>query len=124
MSRPSHSELRSKILRARERIAERNWLAASFEKLLPEFHDLNCWTGEERSLALEAAANEIAPENYAGGHPPQKAYEELCRGAELFAFSWESKHFGRRMYFKFCFVRDSFYVVSIHEERPKGKEEP
>jgi hypothetical protein len=84
---------------------------------------LNCWTAEEQSLALEAAANEIAPEQYVGTHPPQKAYEEVCVGAELFAFLWKSKHFGGWMYFKFCFVKDTFFVVSIHEDKRRGKEE-
>ncbi len=124
VQRPSHSELRGKIVRARQKIAERNWLTANFEKLLPEFHDLNRWTAEEQSLALEAAANEIVPEHYVGGHPPQRAYEEVCKGAELFAFAWESRHFGRWMYFKFCFVKETFFVVSVHADRPRRGEEP
>lgn len=120
--RPSHAELQGKILKARAKIAAGDWLAADYQKLLPEFEALDLWTEEERNEGLEAAANEIVPEHYVGLRPPQKSYEEACKGAELFAFGWESRHFGRRMYLKFCLVKETLYIVSFHEDKPHKRE--
>jgi len=120
--RPSHGELQGKILKARGKIAAGDWLAASFEKLLPEFEELDLWTEEERNRALEMAADEVEPEHYAGQRPPQRSYEDACKGAELFAFAWHSRHYGRQMYLKFCFVKETLYIVSFHEDRRGEKE--
>lgn len=117
MRRPSHSELNRKILRAREKISSADWHMANPEKQFPEFHALHLWTSEEMTKALEFALNETEPEHYAGGRPPQRSYERACSDAELFAFAWDSKHFRRRMYLKFCFVKGTFFVVSFHPER-------
>lgn len=122
MQRPGHSELRGKILKARAKIAADDWFMASPEKQVAEFRDLNLWTEAEMTQALEVAANEIAPEHYAGTRPPQKSYEKACREAELFAFSWDSGHFRRRMYLKFCFVKETLFIVSFHQDRTPKEE--
>jgi hypothetical protein len=96
-------------------------LAADIAKLLPEFHDLDRWTLEEQTEALAAALNEVGPEHCAGSRPPQKSYERTCKGAEVFAFAWESAHFGRKMCLKICFVKDTLYIVSFHRAK-FGKE--
>jgi hypothetical protein len=121
MRRPSHAETLGKILKARQKVAADDWLAADLAKLLPEFHDLDCWTLDEQTEALGTALGEVGPEHYAGSRPPQKSYERICKGAELFAFAWESAHFGRRMYLKICFVKDTVYIVSFHPAK-FGKE--
>ena len=122
MHRPGHSELRGKILKARAKITTADWLMASPEKQLAEFHDLGLWTAAETREGLEAALNEIEPEHYAGVRPPQKSYEKACRGAELLAFSWDSAHFRRMMYLKLCFVKETLFVVSFHRHRLAGEE--
>lgn len=118
-NRPSHREILKKLVAAREKVSAADWLAASLEKLLPEFDALDLVTLEEQNNALETALNEIAPEFYAGGRPPQRSYEDNCEGAEMFAFSWDSPHHGKRMYLKFCFVGETLYVVSFHEDRER-----
>ncbi len=122
MERPSHAECKGKILKARAQIADDDWAPASPEKLLPEFDELDIATGEERRAGLLAALGEIKPEDYAGHHPPQKSYEQPCRGAEMFAFQWDSIHFKRRMYIKFCFAKETLYMVSFHASRPRREE--
>jgi hypothetical protein len=124
MERPSHSELLGKILKARGKLSQNDWAPASLKKLLPELKELDLWTTEEQSLALATAANEIRPEDYAGTRPPQESYEDPCEGAELFAFRWDSKHFKKRMYLKFCFVKETLYVVSCHEHRDRKGRAP
>ena len=124
MRRPSHAEVLGKITRARGKVAAKNWLAADIGKLLPEFHDLDCWTLEEQTEALAAALGEVGPEHYAGSRPPQRSYERACKGAELFAFVWESAHLGRRMYLKICFVKETLYIVSFHLAKFEKEPEP
>ena len=72
--------------------------------------------------ALEVAANEIAPEHYAGTHPPMPSYEKACKDAELFVFHWDSAHFGRKMYLKFCLVKETLFIVSFHPDRVPEEE--
>ena len=122
MQRPAHSELRGKILKVRAKIAAADWLMASTEKQIAEFRDLRLWTAAEMTRALEVAANEFTPEHYAGTRPPLRSYEKACKGAELFAFCWDSAHFGRRMYLKFCFVRETLFIVSFHSDRTPKEE--
>lgn len=121
MQRPSHAECEGKIFKARAKVADDDWTPASPAKLLPEFAELALLTAEERQAGLLAALGEIRPEDYAGYRPPQTSYEEPCREAELFAFQWSSSHFKRGMYLKFCFVKETLYIVSFHESRV-GKE--
>ena len=122
--RPSHKEVLGKILNARTKIAGSDWAPADFQALLPEFDALDLITTEEHNRALESALNEIRPEHYAGYRPPQKSYEQVCREAELFAFAWDSAFFGCRMYLKFCFVKETLYIVSFHKSRRADEEEP
>ena len=118
--RPSHRELLGKILTARAKVSNRDWAVADIAALLPEFEALDLLTSEEQNTALESAFNEIAPEHYAGHRPPQKSYEQVCAGAELFAFTWDSASFACQMYLKFCFVKDTLYIVSFHKSRTGG----
>lgn len=117
MRRPSHSELNGKILKVRAKISSADWHMANPVNQFPEFHALSLWMSGEMTSALESALNEIKPEHYAGARPPQRSYERACSEAELFAFAWNSQHFRRRIYLKFCFVRDTFFIVSFHPER-------
>ncbi len=66
MRRPSHAEVLGKILKARRKVAAKDWLGADIGKLLPEFHDLDRWTLEEQTEALAAALGEVRSEDYAG----------------------------------------------------------
>ena len=120
MGRPSHAEALGKILKARHKVAAKDWLAADIGKLLPEFQDLDRWTLEEQTEALALALGEVRPEHYAGSRPPQRS----CKGAELFAFAWESGHYRRRMYLKICFVKETLYIVSFHPAKFKKESEP
>lgn len=124
MRRPSHAEVLGKIRKARQKVAAKDWLAADIGKLLPEFHDLDCWALEEQTEALAAALGEARPEHYAGSRPPQRSYERACKGAELFALVWESARFRRRMYLKVCFVKETLYIVSLHPAKFEKESEP
>ena len=60
---------------------------------------------------------EISPADYAGLRPPQKSYERAIKEKELFAFAWDSKKLGKRMYLKFALVNGDYYYVSLHKSK-------
>ena len=122
--RPTARERLRKIKAAQEKIVQSDWAPAEQTKLLANFEELNLWTSEDFETALRAAIQEVKPEHYVGGYPPQRSYEKICKEAEMFAFAWDSTLFGCRMYLKFSLVRDSLYIFSFHKDRPpKGGEE-
>ncbi len=122
--RPTSRECLKKIKAAQEKILQSDWAPAERTKLLANFEELDLWTSEEHTDALQTAIQEVKPEDYAGSYPPLRSYEEACKDAELFAFAWDSTQFSCRMYLKFCFVRGSLYMLSFHKDRPpKGGEE-
>ena len=118
--RPTEKELWKKIAKLRSAIASDSWQLASIEKVAPQLSSLGCVTAEETKDFLSAVAEEVEPKSYAGSKPPQKAYEPLCKEAELFAFCWQSQAANVRLYFKFCFVRESLYIVSIHKSEEQS----
>ena len=77
---------------------------------------------EQRS-ALRSAMMELKPEHYSGTRHPQRSYEPATKGAEMFAFAWDSKRFTGSMYLKFALVgsgdAQALYVYSFHPSRRK-----
>lgn len=98
--RPTREERQNAINRAREPAEQGSWLAA--QRLWPQLEALELVSQDEIVEALRVALREIAPKHYAGLVPPDHASEELCTGAELFPFVWESSSRACRMYFKFA----------------------
>jgi hypothetical protein len=70
---------------------------------------------------LQAVFPEIRPGDYRGKRPPEPSYEQAIHGFELFAFSWDSKVFGCRMYLKFTVKGENLWIVSLHRDRPKKR---
>lgn len=69
--------------------------------------------------ALEEISNAGPETIYAGGHPPQKSYEDGLRGEELWAYCWESKTCGKKMYLKFV-IKDKRYIhLDCHADKTK-----
>jgi hypothetical protein len=100
------------------------------------------WAGDREELGLQRAEElwELLPilleeikhakpeKCYAGQHPPQRSYESdtPIKDEELWAFAWDSKRFGKRMYLKFVLTKDSrdewhYFHMDCHEDRPKTK---
>lgn len=114
MRRPTTKELTGKISRVREFLAEAAWAAADPLKLALNFAELDLVSTDEQLQALRVASAEIATRDYAGGRPPQKSYEEATKDLEMYAFSWDSKHFSCRMYFKFSLTKEVVFIYSLH----------
>lgn len=116
-NRPSDGELDRKIKAAKAALKTQAGLFANFNKVFGELDALNI---EKRNQIWELIAElleEILPQDYAGTRPPQQSYEKTIAGKELFAFCWESKKLGQRMYIKFALKDNRYYYLSLHKSK-------
>jgi hypothetical protein len=119
--RPTTKELFSRLKEASTLLSAKDGLFADHGKIAGELNALHMGDSSEVWDLIRSLLKEIKPEHYAGSRPPQKAYERSIEGRELFAFSWDSQHLGRRMYLKFAIKGDCYVYVSLHRDRPPQK---
>jgi hypothetical protein len=122
-NRPSNKELYNKLRLARQaveagRIALINPLALATDAI-----ELGYSIELELNTVLGELLGQTTPAHYAGSKPPQKSYERDIQGLELFAFVVESSRCNGRVYLKFALAEETFWLVSLHKDRP-AKEEP
>ena len=122
--RPTDKEISGKLAAARLAVADRQYSFLRPDKVYTDLAELNLFTNEDIQLGLAAALAEIRSKQYAGSHPPLRAYEEGIQQKELFAFCWDSDHFGRRVYLKFVDLTNKngpgLSIVSLHVDRPSA----
>lgn len=120
--RPTDKEINGKLSAARSAVAQRKYFFHRPDKVYADLAALGLFTDEDIHSGLVAALIEIHSKQYAGSHPPQKAYEEGLKEKELFAFCWDSHHFGLRVYLKFVDLSNEnglgLSIVSLHVDRP------
>ena len=121
MKRPSHKELTKKIREAKEAVSERRIEIVEPIAVTSDALELG-YLIEELPNILSEVLDEVTPYHYAGTRPPQHSYEEKIKDCELFAFRWESKHFGCDVYLKFTLKDDLMWLVSLHVHREGGGE--
>jgi hypothetical protein len=92
-------------------------LYANPAKVVGELNELNILDSGGVWELIRDLLKEIAPQDYAGGKPPQKSYEKVIMNRELFAFCWCSTKLAKKMYLKFALMNNRFYYVSLHESR-------
>lgn len=118
--RPSERELHKKIEEAKEFLKHSRGLFANPSKAVGELYELNVGAAQEVWPLIGQLLEEIKPSDYAGCNPPQKSYEKLIEGVELFAFRWFSEKCGEEMYLKFALKNGYYYYLSLHVNRAKG----
>ena len=123
MERPSHKELAGKLKTAGALLESGRWAAGDPAGLAANFTEMDLFFGDKQQAALRGALAELRPEDYHGKRPPERSYKPVTKGAEMFAFSWESKRFGKKMYLKFALVGagagQTMYVYSFHASRER-----
>jgi hypothetical protein len=118
MKRPSHKELNSKILQAKDAISK--GLVSIIDPIVIAADAINLgYLIKEINDVLLELLDELKPDYYAGSYPPQRSYEQTIKGSELFAFRWISQRFGCDTYFKFAFAQVRLWIISLHEHRNK-----
>jgi tetrahydromethanopterin S-methyltransferase subunit B len=76
---------------------------------------------KELPAILSELLENTDPRDYTGTRPPQRSYESVISGCELYAFKKRSKHVGCAIYYKFTIKDDTLWLVSLHEDRPEKK---
>jgi hypothetical protein len=117
---PSPEERQHAINVARQRVLENRWEPVDVWKLDRQLRKLGIYGEPDIRRALLNALGEIEPRDYCGGFPPVISYEETCKDAPLYAFTWESESRGRPMYLKFALHVGTVVIVSFHEQQQKG----
>ncbi|MBI5346367.1 MAG: hypothetical protein HZB76_04420 [Chlamydiae bacterium] len=116
-NRPSDRELDKKIKAAKTALIAQNGIFANPNKVVGELYELQIEsTSQIWNLILELL-DEIEPKDYAGKRPPEGSYEESIKKSELFAFCWDSKKLGKKMYIKFALKENTYYYVSLHRSK-------
>lgn len=116
IKRPSAKELYDRIRQAGRIVDDGPIYLVEDEPIIADALDLG-YEIAEISRVLKRLLNEISQKDYAGTRPPQKSYKNPILDCELYAFSWESRHFGCRVYLKFTLKGETFWLVSLHEDR-------
>ncbi len=116
-NRPSYKELDKKIKGAKEALIERKGIFANVNKVVGELNELEMESSDLIWNLILELLDEISPEKYAGRRPPDKSYEKKIEKSELYAFCWNSKKLGKKMYIKFALKENTYYYVSLHKSK-------
>ena len=117
MSRPSHKELSGKLKAAQGAVSKQSVEIVDPVSLACDALELGYLIEDELLTVLSTLLSNTTPENYAGHRPPQKSYEKVIEGLELFAFSIKSDLFNKDIYYKFSISDNIFFLSSLHEDR-------
>jgi hypothetical protein len=115
--RPSNRELTKRLDEAKEFLKNRHGVFAIPSKVVGELNDLDIGDANDVWQLIRELLEEISPKDYKGSKPPQKSYEKVIAGSELFAFSWWSTQCAKQMYIKFVLKNERYYYVSLHQSR-------
>ena len=118
MQRPSNKELFGKLRDARAAVRNKDVFLINQDVIAEDAMELGYDVGSELLEVLSELLEGTSPSHYAGSHPPQKSYKGEIEGLELFSFALESTRFKCRVYFKFALSGGSFWLVSLHQDRP------
>lgn len=121
MNRPTYKELDNKINDARKAV-EQGWVnVINPEAVASDATQLGFLLEDELEPVLQSILEDLKPGQYVGRRPPPRSYENKIMASELFAFRTSSRRFGCKVYLKFTLFDDSFWLISLHENRNKGK---
>lgn len=120
-NRPSNKEKIAKIREALDAVKCGCRKISLSKHLVADLAELEIEDEKDYWKAIETALQEIAEvgpvDAYAGHHPPEKSYD--IPDVELWAYRWDSKHFGREMYIKFAIKNKRYLHIDCHENRVK-----
>ena len=118
MERPSNKELFGKLRDAKAAVRNEDVFLIDQDVIAEDAMELGYDIGSELMEVLRELLEETSLNHYAGSRPPQKSYKGEIKDLELFPFAVESARFKCRVYFKFALSGGSFWLVSLHQDRP------
>jgi hypothetical protein len=114
--RPAHKELSGKIRAAKSAVSQGKIILVEPVSIISDAADLD-YEVKDLPIILAELLEVTTPELYAGGRPPQKSYEKMISGKDLIAFKIVSERFKAIIYLKYSICDETFYLVSLHEDR-------
>lgn len=85
--------------------------------LVSDAFELDYSISSELFEVLKELLQISSPEDYTGGRPPQRAYEQDISGLELLSFVVKIDRFSKAVYYKFALAEQTLWLVSLHENR-------
>jgi hypothetical protein len=118
IQRPSKKELFNKIKQGKEIVDQGSILPIDPDVIAEDAIELGYQVSNLKGI-MSQLFDEIKIEHYVGAHPPRKSYEPIIKDCELFEFKWKCRIFGCDTYLKYCLKGETFYLVSLHKDRPQ-----
>ena len=120
MKRPSHKEIYQKITQAGKTVAKGKLAVINAPAVAADALELG-YDIEELADVLLDLLRVVRPHDYVGTSPPQTSYEGEIFQMDLYAFKCNCPRFGQEVYFKFTMKNDTFWLVSLHLDRPEKR---
>lgn len=117
MKRPSYKELTSKLKQACEFVKNEQVFVINQSALAVDALELEYSIEDDLLEVLNELLEKTDPTNYTGSRPPQRSYEDVISGLDLFAFVVEIERFFQPIYYKFSVSEDVLWLVSLHKNR-------
>ncbi len=122
MSRPTPKELFDKLRKAREAVQNQRLFLIDQDIIAERAIELEYDIDLDLQDVLEELLSLASMEDYAGSRPPQKSYRDNIKDLEIFPFVVHSPCFECRVYFKFAINLNGLWLISLHKDRPPGKD--
>jgi len=117
---PSRKTITGKVLLAQKASKKGDIVLVAPDVIVADLMELGRSVDEIPRILCELLEN-TSPDDYVGTRPPQRSYETVISGCELFAFKATSKTIGCMVYFKFTVKEDVLWLVSLHRDRSEKK---
>ena len=119
MTRPTPKELNNKLRAALAALHNGQVLLINQAALAVDALELEYSIEFELLAVLCELLESTNPDDYTGGRPPQRSYEDEISGMDLFAFVVKIDRFEVPVYYKFSLKENVLWLVSLHEDRKK-----
>jgi hypothetical protein len=117
---PSRKTITGKVSLAQKASEKDNIVLVTPDVIIADLMELSRSVEELPQILCELLKN-TSPDDYVGTRPPQRSYEAVISGCELFAFRTTSKVIGCAVYYKFTLKDDYLWLVSLHRDRPEKR---
>jgi len=119
---PSRKTITGKVLLAQKASKKGDIVLVTPDVIVADLMELGRSVDEIPKILCGLLEN-TRPDDYVGTRPPQRSYEAVISGCELFAFKTTSKTIGCTVYYKFTVKEDVLWLVSLYRDRSgkKGK---
>lgn len=115
MKRPSIKEINNKLRDSIKAVNGGRIKFVNINAIACDALDLGYSIDFDLKTILLELLSKASTENYVGKKPPERSYEKIIEGFDLFAFNIVCEFLKCLVYFKFAIKNGNFYLVSLHK---------